>query len=109
MRQLEIINKFDNGLSGVAGDGGTTGTITNGGNFLSTGSFWDLEPCEDPDNHDHSPTALEHNDDELLANGLNADPRRLHAARIWPAASLQPAGPAAAGRVRDPPASWRRR
>ena len=37
VRQLELINKFDNGLAGVAGDGGSTGTLTNGGNWLSTG------------------------------------------------------------------------
>ncbi len=47
VRQLELINKFDNALSGVAGDSGSTGTITNGGNFLSAGSFWDLEHCDD--------------------------------------------------------------
>ena len=57
VRQLELVNKFDNALTGVAGDGGTMGTITNGGNFLSAGTFWDLEHCEDAVNHDHSPTA----------------------------------------------------
>ena len=72
VRQLEIVNKFDNALTGVAGDSGTTGTITNGGNFLSAGSFWDLEHCDEPVNHDHSPTApCAHNDDELIANGLD--------------------------------------
>jgi hypothetical protein len=44
--------------------------ITNGGNVLSAGRFWDLEHCDEPLNHDHSPTALQHNDDELIANGL---------------------------------------
>ena len=72
VRQLEIINKFDNALSGVAGDGGTTGTVTNSGNFASTGRYWDLQACHDPDNHDHSPTAIEHNDDMVIGNGLNA-------------------------------------
>ena len=33
VRQLEIVNKFDNALAGVAGDGGATGTVVNGGNF----------------------------------------------------------------------------
>jgi len=75
VRQLELVNKFDNALSGIAGDGGTTGTLTNTGNWLSTtGRFWDLEACEDPDNSDHTPTALEHNDDALIANGLEAFP-----------------------------------
>jgi microsomal dipeptidase-like Zn-dependent dipeptidase len=71
VRQLEIVNKFDNALTGVAGDGGTTGTITNSGNFSSTGRFWDLHACHDPENHDHSPTAVEHNDDLIIANGLD--------------------------------------
>lgn len=72
VRQLELINKFDNGLAGVAGDSGTTGTITNAGNLLSAGTFWDLKHCDDPVNHDHSPQALPHNDDQLIANGLEA-------------------------------------
>ena len=73
VRQLEIINKFDNALSGVAGDSGTTGTVTNTGNFASTGRFWDLQACHDPDNHDHSPSGVEvHNDDQVIANGLDA-------------------------------------
>ena len=74
VRQLELINKFDNGLAGVAGDSGTTGTITNGVNFLSAGRFWDLESCNEPVNHDHSPTGLQHNDDQLIANGLKLLP-----------------------------------
>jgi hypothetical protein len=73
VRQLEITNKFDNALTGVAGDNGTLGTVVNGGNFLRTGTFWDLEPCEDPENHDHSPTdtGAPHNDDQILFNGLD--------------------------------------
>jgi microsomal dipeptidase-like Zn-dependent dipeptidase len=71
VRQIELVNKFDNALTGVAGDSGSTGTITNGGNFLSAGTFWDLEHCDDEVNHDHSPTALPHNDDQLIANGLD--------------------------------------
>ena len=72
VRQLELINKFDNGLAGVAGDSGTTGTITNTGNFLSAGRFWNLNSCNEPVNHDHSPTGLQHNNDQLIANGLLA-------------------------------------
>jgi microsomal dipeptidase-like Zn-dependent dipeptidase len=73
VRQLEITNKFDNALTGVAGDNGTTGTIVNGGNFYTTGRFWDLEHCDEPENHDNEPTGVAvHNDDELIANGLDA-------------------------------------
>ncbi len=73
VRQLEITNKFDNALTGVAGDNGTLGTVINGANFLQTGTFWDLEPCADPDNHDHSPTdtGAPHNDDQIIFNGLD--------------------------------------
>ena len=37
------------------------------------GRFWDLEPCADPDNHDHSPTdtGAPHNDDQIIGNGLD--------------------------------------
>jgi hypothetical protein len=45
VRDMELINKFDNGFGGVAGDTGTTGLLVNAGNKLETGSFWDLETC----------------------------------------------------------------
>ena len=32
VRDMELVNKFDNGLAGVAGDGGTTGVVVNSGN-----------------------------------------------------------------------------
>ena len=43
VRQMEITNKFDNALTGVAGDDGSTGVLVNSGNFYATGRFWDLE------------------------------------------------------------------
>lgn len=46
VRSLEITGKFDNALSGVAGDPGTTGVVTNSGNRLETGSFLAMETCE---------------------------------------------------------------
>ncbi|TCJ29863.1 peptidase [Nocardioides jejuensis] len=55
VRQMEITNKFDNALTGVAGDDGTTGTITNLGNFINTGSFLQMKTCPStnaPDQHD---------------------------------------------------------
>jgi hypothetical protein len=75
VRQLELVNKSDNALSGIAGDSGNTGFLTNLANFYSAGTFWDLERCtgDNPErNHDHSPTALSHNDDQLAANVLDA-------------------------------------
>ncbi|WP_370250584.1 hypothetical protein [Nocardioides sp.] len=49
VRQMELVNKFDNALGGVAGDNGTTGVIVNGANFLETGTFWDMRHCEPAD------------------------------------------------------------
>jgi len=43
--QMEILNKFDNALTGVAGDSSQTGTITNLGNFYNTGSWLRMETC----------------------------------------------------------------
>lgn len=74
LRQFEITNKFDNALTGVTGDNGTFGTAVNVGNFYATGRFWDLEHCDEPVNHDHTPTSVTvpHNDDLVIANGLLA-------------------------------------
>jgi hypothetical protein len=54
VRQMELVNKFDNGLAGVAGDEGTTGNLVNLANFLETGSFWRMQHCaiQDPEIHD---------------------------------------------------------
>lgn len=43
--QMELTNKFDNAFTGVAGDAGTIGPLTNGANFLSTGSFLRMRTC----------------------------------------------------------------
>jgi hypothetical protein len=53
VRQMELVNKFDNAFSGVAGDAGETGLLVGGANFLETGSFWRMAPCEDVHDHDH--------------------------------------------------------
>ncbi len=45
VRQMELINKFDNALGGVAGDSGETGLVVNNGNRLSTGKFWQMQAC----------------------------------------------------------------
>ncbi|MDX6740641.1 Coagulation factor 5/8 type domain-containing protein [Actinocorallia sp. A-T 12471] len=43
-----LCHKFDNALCGVRFDGGTAGLLVNGGNLLSTGRFWQVEPCTGP-------------------------------------------------------------
>lgn len=49
VRQMELVNKFDNALAGVAGDAGEVGVVVNAANFLETGSFWAMEHCEPAD------------------------------------------------------------
>jgi hypothetical protein len=77
LRQMEITNKFDNQLTGVAGDGGSTGVIVNGGQFLTSGHFWDFVPPSpstgtcDEDDHDRVPaTGGTVSQDEIFGNGL---------------------------------------
>ncbi len=58
VRQMQIINKFDNAFGGVAGDRGNTGTIVNSQNQQETGRFWDMRTCdsEAADDHDREQT-----------------------------------------------------
>lgn len=60
VRQMELVNKFDNALAGVAGDSGETGLAVNSANFLETGSYWDMQHCEpaDGESHDNPQIAL---------------------------------------------------
>ena len=95
VRSMEIVNKFDNGFAGVAGDGGTTGVVVNNGNKVETGRYWQMGPCADPHNHDK----------EQLDRAERAGPRRSSAgnlaraaaarrdADLRPGAALQPDGP----------------
>jgi hypothetical protein len=72
VRDMELVNKFDNALAGVAGDNGTTGVAVNGGNKIETGKFWQMQHC-DGDNHDRSqPTAPGVDRDALAGNILSA-------------------------------------
>jgi hypothetical protein len=52
--QMELVNKFDNALAGVAGDEGSTGYLVNSANTLETGSPWRMQTCDpnDPEVHD---------------------------------------------------------
>ncbi len=52
--QMELVNKFDNALAGVAGDSGATGYLVNTANTLETGSPWRMQTCKpnDPEVHD---------------------------------------------------------
>ena len=68
VRQMELVNKFDNALSGVAGDDGTTGIVVNNGNKLETGHYWQMDTCEEEDDghghvHAHDRTQMNFHDD----------------------------------------------
>ena len=54
VRDMELVNKFDNAFVGVAGDNGTQGVIVNQGNKEETGHYWDMQTCQGlpPDVHD---------------------------------------------------------
>ena len=70
VRQMELINKFDNALAGVAGDSGQTGVVVNGGNRLATGHFWRMQHCTGPpDEHDkQQPGVYDHDENDMLSN-----------------------------------------
>lgn len=57
VRQMEMSNKFDNALSGVAFDDETQGVIVNVGNRQATGQFWAMETCTGPP-YDRQPTPV---------------------------------------------------
>lgn len=58
VRQMELVNKFDNALAGVAGDAGEVGTAVNAANILETGSAWDMRHCEPADGESADKTQI---------------------------------------------------
>src|SRR4051794_34278077 len=58
VRSMLLLNKFDNPLTGVRFDDGTTGVLINGGNKLSAGSYFSARTCKGElhDNTIFSPT-----------------------------------------------------
>ena len=74
VRDMELVNKFDNALAGVAGDSGSTGLVVNAANRNETGKFWHMETCSDghPHVHDKDQMTLDGNDrDALVGNAFN--------------------------------------
>jgi hypothetical protein len=91
VRQMELVNKFDNALTGVAGDEGETGVAVNAANFLETGSFWDMRHCEPADVESADKTQLaqpeisaEQQDALFGAIGKVADLGNLPALPLYP-------------------------
>lgn len=71
VRDMELINKFDNGFGGVAGDAGTTGIVVNTGNFSETGRFWDMQTCQGPNEEsDHEQMTLPGTARDVLVGDL---------------------------------------
>ena len=69
VRQMELINKFDNALAGVAGDGGQTGVVVNSGNKKETNRYWDMRTCSVGEGDKEQPALPR---DVLIGNGLSA-------------------------------------
>ena len=75
VRDMELVNKFDNALAGVAGDSGQTGVAVNTANKYETGKFWQMDTCSDdqPEVNDREQiTADGRNQDALAGNAFNA-------------------------------------
>jgi microsomal dipeptidase-like Zn-dependent dipeptidase len=67
VRDMELVNKFDNALAGVAGDDGSTGAVVNTGNKYETGHYWDMQTC-----HNHSEHAHDRNQTSVAGDGRDA-------------------------------------
>jgi hypothetical protein len=89
--QMELVNKFDNALAGVAGDEGSTGYLVNAANTLETGSPWRMQTCNpnDPEVHDkdqdNSVPAQLPSQDALFGAVANASGVSLPAVPVYPA------------------------
>ncbi|HEX2086187.1 MAG TPA: hypothetical protein VHF89_10930, partial [Solirubrobacteraceae bacterium] len=72
VRQMEIVNKFDNALTGVAGDGGAFGIFTNAaGNRYETGHHMAFQTCTGPDaEHEHDKTQVTSSDRDPLVGDI---------------------------------------
>ncbi|MEU1209481.1 peptidase [Nocardia sp. NPDC005825] len=50
------VHKFDNAFGGTKMDSNTTGLLVNAGNFLQTGTFWNVQPCTGPGHDSPQPS-----------------------------------------------------
>ncbi len=78
VRQMELVNKFDNAFSGVAGDEGATGVLVNSANQKETLSAWRMQRCTpeeqggDPDVRDKNQPAAFPSDPSFPAEQQDA-------------------------------------
>jgi hypothetical protein len=94
VRQMELVNKFDNAFSGVAGDGGTTGVVVNQGNLGETGHYWKMDTCTEADGDAHDKRQMNFYDDsgqnpaflerDALAGGIMAVAGTSGVAPVYP-------------------------
>jgi hypothetical protein len=88
VRQMELINKFDNALAGVAGDSGETGVVVNNGNKLETGKYWQMQACNGPpDEDDKQQIGVYNHDEHDIGSNLIENYLPLGAAPVYPANS----------------------
>src|SRR4051794_13351128 len=88
VRQMELINKFDNALAGVAGDNGETGVVVNGGNRLETGKYWQMQACNGPkDEEDKQQIGVYNHDEHDIGSNLLEQFLPLGAAPVYPSNS----------------------
>ncbi len=67
VRQMEIVNKFDNAFSGITGDAAETGLLVNSANFLETQSHWRMQTCDGTEPGKPELGDQVHDKDQMLA------------------------------------------
>jgi hypothetical protein len=94
VRQMELVNKFDNALAGVAGDAGAIGPIVNGANFLETQDFCKMRTCDpafaDGVHDNEQPTTSPGTIDAEQQDALFGAIGQLFGAGVIPAAPVYP-------------------
>ncbi len=94
IRQIQLVNKFDNALSGVKGDAGTTGVIVNGGNLLDTGHLWRMETCPEDRDFGTDRTQLNLIDDGAAGTPVEEPARDVLAGLVLDVAGVTGVAPA---------------
>ena len=69
VRDLELLNKFDNAFVGVRFDSGSLSPFVNFGNAYTTGRFWQAQKCTGPE-HDNQIEPVPPGTDPLVEAGL---------------------------------------
>lgn len=63
------VHKFDNAFGGTKMDHDTTGLLVNAGNFMQTGTFWNVQSCNGPEHDSTQPSVpIAGNINQFLSN-----------------------------------------